>query len=224
MPSARKATPPSSFIPHPRPAAPDCSASITPIPAPLTRTAGTFNPTNLFLTRIDSTVDFNWTNGTSPDLSNGTYTVRWTGQVQPQFSETYIFDVASDDGCRLWVNDQLLIDKWQSQGLTDLDELHRLASRHALRPHAWIISKPAARPRRILYWYSPSQSEEIIPNGSLVSDQQFLASAVPMRPRSMTSALSAVAFLGQPFSFHGHGREHAARLYRRRFAAGTGVQ
>ena len=77
-----------------------------------------FNPTNLFLTRVDPVIDFVWTNGTSPDLSNGTYTVRWTGQVQPQFSEPYVFAVTSDDGCRLWVNDQLLIDKWQSQGLT----------------------------------------------------------------------------------------------------------
>ena len=52
-----------------------------------------FNPTNLFLTRVDPVIDFIWTNGTSPNLSNGLYTVRWTGQVQPQFSETYIFDV-----------------------------------------------------------------------------------------------------------------------------------
>jgi hypothetical protein len=74
-----------------------------------------FNPTNLFLTRIDPTVDFFWSNGMSPNLSNGNYTVRWTGQVQPQLSDTYFFDVASDDGCRLWVNGQLLIDKWQPQ-------------------------------------------------------------------------------------------------------------
>jgi hypothetical protein len=30
-----------------------------------------FNPTNLFLTRIDPVIDFIWTNGTSPNLSNG---------------------------------------------------------------------------------------------------------------------------------------------------------
>src|SRR5208282_1055502 len=58
-----------------------------------------FNPTNLLLTRIDPVVDFLWSNGMSPNLSNGNYTVRWTGQVQPQTSDTYIFDVNSDDGC-----------------------------------------------------------------------------------------------------------------------------
>ena len=51
-----------------------------------------FNPTNLFQTRVDPGIDFIWTNGTSPDLSNGLYTVRWVGQVQPQYSELYTFD------------------------------------------------------------------------------------------------------------------------------------
>ena len=49
-------------------------------------------------------------------LSNGFYTVRWTGQVRPQYSETYVFETRTDDGVKLWVNDQLLIDKWQVQG------------------------------------------------------------------------------------------------------------
>jgi hypothetical protein len=50
-----------------------------------------------------------------------------------------------------------------------------------------------------LYWYSPSQPEEIIPTPCLYPTnslaQQFQRAAV------VTSALSAVAFLGQPFSF-----------------------
>jgi len=63
-----------------------------------------FNHTNLFLTRLDPTVDFVW-GGTNPapNLSNGLYSVRWVGQIQPEYSETYRFDVRSDDGCKLWV-------------------------------------------------------------------------------------------------------------------------
>ena len=117
-------------------------------------------------------IDFNWTNGTSPDLSNGLYTVRWTGQVQPQFSETYFFDVKSDDGCRLWVNDQLLIDKWQSQGLTDWTNAIALqaGTRYDIKLE-YLQAGGAAQAH--LYWYSPSQSEEIIPNTCFVSDEQF---------------------------------------------------
>ena len=45
-------------------------------------------------------------------MSADTFSVRWTGQVQPQFGETYTFHVTADDGVRLWVRGQLLIDRW----------------------------------------------------------------------------------------------------------------
>jgi len=158
-----------------------------------------FNPTNLFLTRIDPVIDFNWTNGTSPDLSNGLYTVRWTGQVQPQFSETYVFDVNSDDGCRLWVNDQLLIDKWQSQGATDWTNAITLqAGTHYDFKLEYLQAGGAAQAH--LYWYSPSQSEEVIPNTCLYPTNRF-GSGSSNASAVVTSPLSAVAFLGQPFSF-----------------------
>lgn len=36
-----------------------------------------------------------------------TFSARWTGQMQPQFSEEYTISVWADDGCKLWVNGQL---------------------------------------------------------------------------------------------------------------------
>ncbi len=158
-----------------------------------------FNPTNLFLTRVDPVIDFTWTNGTSPDLSNGTYTVRWTGQVQPQFSETYTFAVASDDGCRLWVNDQLLIDKWQAQGNTTWTNAIALqAGVHYDLRLDYLQAGGGAQAH--LYWYSPSQPKEVIPNSDLYPTNSF-GTTSSNAPAVITSPLSAVAFLGQPFSF-----------------------
>jgi PKD repeat protein/glucose/arabinose dehydrogenase len=76
--------------------------------------------TNLALSRFDASVDFNWGGG-SPDPAIGpdTFSVRWTGQVQPDFSEPYTFYTQTDDGVRLWVNNQLVIDKWIDQGATE---------------------------------------------------------------------------------------------------------
>jgi hypothetical protein len=158
-----------------------------------------FNPTNLFLTRIDPVIDFIWGTNTTPNLSNGLYTVRWTGQVQPQFSETYIFDVKSDDGCELWVNDQLLISKWQSQGATDWTNSITLqaGARYDIRLD-YLQAGGSAQAH--LSWYSPSQSEEVIPNTCLYPSNNA-ASASSNAPSIITSVLSAVAFLGQPFSF-----------------------
>jgi hypothetical protein len=160
--------------------------------------AANFNPTNLFLTRVDPVIDFNWTNGTVPDLSNGLYTVRWTGQVQPQFSEIYFFDVKSDDGCRLWVNDQLLIDKWRLQSLTDQTNSIALqaGSRYDIRLE-YLQTNGAAQAH--LYWFSASQPEQIIPNTCLYPTNRFVGGS--NAPAVITSSLSAVAFLGQPFSF-----------------------
>jgi hypothetical protein len=78
------------------------------------------NFTQRKLTRTDATVNFDWGTG-SPNAAIGadTFSVRWTGQVQPQFSQTYTFYTRTDDGVRLWVNGQLLVDKWIDQGPTE---------------------------------------------------------------------------------------------------------
>jgi len=159
-----------------------------------------FNATNLFLTRIDPVVDFNWTNGTVPNLSSGIYSVRWTGQVQPQFSEIYYFDVQSQDGCRLWVNDQLLIDEWKTQGLTDWTNgiLLQAGTRYDIKLEYLKHSAPA---QAHLWWYSADVSRQIIASTSLYPTNSFV-NGVSNAPAVVTSALSAVAFLGQPFSFN----------------------
>lgn len=46
-------------------------------------------------------------------LSND-WSARWTGDVQAPESGTYTFTTNSDDGVRLWVNNQLLIDDWKN--------------------------------------------------------------------------------------------------------------
>jgi YD repeat-containing protein len=72
------------------------------------------------LTRTDATVNFDWANG-APDPSVGAdeFSVRWTGMVVPRYSETYTFYTTSDDGVRLWVDGNLVVDKWIDQGATE---------------------------------------------------------------------------------------------------------
>jgi hypothetical protein len=47
-----------------------------------------------------------------------TFSVRWTGQIEAEFNETYTFRTTSDDGVRLWVDGQLIIDQWNDQAPT----------------------------------------------------------------------------------------------------------
>ncbi|MEM7657499.1 MAG: PA14 domain-containing protein [Bacteroidota bacterium] len=75
--------------------------------------------TNIQFTRTDPEVDFYWGNGSpDPSMEYGTYSVAWEGQIESPVSETITFLATSDDGVRLWVNNQLIIDNWQDQSKT----------------------------------------------------------------------------------------------------------
>ncbi|MFD1546395.1 PA14 domain-containing protein [Nonomuraea guangzhouensis] len=39
-------------------------------------------------------------------------TVRWTGKIRPEYSETYTFSIIGDNGFRLWVDGKAVIDHW----------------------------------------------------------------------------------------------------------------
>jgi len=76
--------------------------------------------TNLKGTRVDPTVNFNWGSGSpDPSINAESFSVRWTGQVRADASETYTFYTTSNDGVRLWVNNQLVIDNWTSHAATE---------------------------------------------------------------------------------------------------------
>ena len=72
------------------------------------------------LTRVDATVDFDWGTGSpGAGVPVDGFAVRWSGTVIPTASETYTFFTTGDDGVRLWVNGQLLVDKWKDQGAVE---------------------------------------------------------------------------------------------------------
>jgi hypothetical protein len=74
------------------------------------------------LTRVDPVVNFNWGTGSpDPAIDSDHFGVRWSGQVQAKYSQAYTFTVKADDGVRLWVNGQLLIDQWNPLPLLNGD-------------------------------------------------------------------------------------------------------
>jgi hypothetical protein len=125
------------------------------------------NLTQRKLTRTDATVNFDWAAG-SPSASIGvdTFSVRWTGQVQPQFSETYAFYTRTDDGVRLWVNGQLLIDKWIDQGPTEWSGSIALTggTKYNIQMDYYENGGGAVAQ---LSWSSPSTPKAIIPQSRL---------------------------------------------------------
>lgn len=67
------------------------------------------------LRRVDANIDFNWVrNGPGSPIKEDEFTAIWTGFIAPEFSEEYQFEVQADDGIRVWVNDQLIINNWKN--------------------------------------------------------------------------------------------------------------
>jgi GH43 family beta-xylosidase len=68
--------------------------------------------TGLAAERVESP-NFAWgVAAPAPGMDADSFSVRWFGRVEAQFSETYAFRTVSDDGVRLWVDGKLLIDGW----------------------------------------------------------------------------------------------------------------
>ena len=152
-----------------------------------------FNPANLKLTRVENTnIDFTWGTTSTPIPNSGYYCVRWTGQIMPQYSETYYFVANTDDGVKLWVNDQLIIDSWISKSASDITGTIALQGgvRYNIKMEYFQLSGSAAAH---LSWYSASQSKLAVPMARLF--------ATTNAPTAVTSPLTAVGFLGQPFSY-----------------------
>lgn len=155
--------------------------------------AANFSGTNV--TRLDAKVDFQWnTNSPVPGIANTTYSIRWTGQVQPQYTEPYVFIIRTDDGSKLWVNNQLILDDWRSKSASDVassEIVLQAGVRYDIKLE-YFQNTGSAEAR--LYWYSPSQPKQIIPTTRLYPD------SVTPAPTTITSPIKLYAFLGQPFS------------------------
>src|SRR5581483_2048619 len=123
--------------------------------------------TNLKVTRTDATVNFDWGTG-SPDPSIGvdTFSVRWTGQVQAQFSETYTFYTDSDDGIRLWVNGVLVINNWTDHAPTEDSGTISLGAgtKYSLKLEYYENGGGAVAK---LLWSSPSTPKQVVPQTQL---------------------------------------------------------
>ena len=119
------------------------------------------------LTRLDPAIDFDWgTEGPGEPIGIDQFSVRWTADLEIAIADTYTFITNTDDGARLWLGDEQIVEQWVDQGPTDASS----------KP---IYLEPGIYPLRMeyyengggavahLFWQSPSMAREIIPVGPL---------------------------------------------------------
>jgi len=81
-----------------------------------------FSGTNfgsLLLTRVDSVVDFDWGRGSpAAQVPSDNFSVRWTGFIMINAAGSYTFWTDSDDGVRLTVGENTIIQNWTDHSAT----------------------------------------------------------------------------------------------------------
>ncbi len=121
------------------------------------------------LVRVDAGVNFAWgTAGPGQPLPGSGYSVRWSGDLEAAFTETYTIYVYADDGVKLWFNGELVVDKWFGQEAGSPRYAVKVAleagQRYPIVMEYFFNNGTAAAE---LSWESPHTPAQIIPAGAL---------------------------------------------------------
>lgn len=98
------------------------------------------------------------------------FSARWTGGLYAPEQGLYQFYFTVDDGVRVWIDDQLVLDKWDLNKPTEFQfEAYMTGGKmHSIRVEyvQFMFNEAVAR----LEWKTPSQPRSLVPMSNLYSD------------------------------------------------------
>jgi hypothetical protein len=115
--------------------------------------------------RVESRVYLDYEHEPFEDFEADTFSVRWTGELRVDTAGEYTLITTRDDGARLWVDDQLVVDAWSNHTVRDdAREITLAAGRHRIRMEFYDDTGVAFAH---LSWAGPGISREVIPGPNL---------------------------------------------------------
>ena len=124
------------------------------------------NLSNLVLSRIDPQIDFTWAEAPDEAVGADNFSVRWTGEVEAAFTETYTFYTNSDAGVRLWVDGKQLVNNWtEHENTENSGNIDLVAGQTYSLVMEYYESTGGAVAE--LRWSSPRTPKQIIPQAAL---------------------------------------------------------
>jgi hypothetical protein len=167
--------------------------------------------TGTTVTGVDPVVDFSWGGG-SPSAAIGvdTFSARWTGQVEAPVTGTYTFYTQSDDGVRLWVNGQQLVNNWTNHASTENSGTIALTAgqRYDIRMEFYENGGSAVAR---LSWSAPSIAKAIVPTTRLFAaagPPPPTAIRVNFQPSGSPVPAGYLADTGLVFAARGNGQSY----------------
>ena len=158
------------------------------------------------VTRIDPTINFNWGTGSpDPKIAGNTFSARWTGKVLAQKSETYTFTTHTNNGVRLWVDNELLIEDWNDQPVIDHTATIALKAGQLYDVKMEYYNDTAGAVAE-LRWSTPTTTTAIIPQAQLYPSSALsnayatfsLLHKVALLVNTFKLTIQEVAYLSDP--------------------------
>ena len=67
----------------------------------------------LMYKKIDDNVDFSWNSKSPEKLPADFFSIRWSGKIKVPKTGEFEFYTLSDDGIKVWIDNELIIEKWE---------------------------------------------------------------------------------------------------------------
>eukprot|EP01084_Bolivina_argentea_P055627 101950_1 len=127
-------------------------------------------------TQIDTNISLNWNDGLITETAKNFVSVRWSGYVQPSYAENYTFWITSDDGSRLYIDNELIFDDFLNNAGTFTGS-YTFHTAQLLYPIKIEYRENTGNANITLQWQSASQSQQIIPQSALFSNASHIKSS-----------------------------------------------
>jgi GH43 family beta-xylosidase len=134
------------------------------------------------MVRIDPGLELDWDHDApTPEVGADRFSVRWSGWLTPPRDGLYTIITESDDGVRVWVDDELVIDAWTPQWVTRNAVQVELAGGVAVPLRVDYFEIDLAASMR-LAWSADDLAEEVIPTDVLTTIEAPDDAAGPKPP------------------------------------------
>lgn len=126
------------------------------------------------LTRIDPQIDFHWGNSTTRGVNSpaeninvDNFSARWSGVLEVDVTDTYIFRISANNGFRLWLDGRLIIDYWDNPTTSsrESEPIELIGGTTCNIRMEYFEGSDTAVAR--LYWQNSVRPRQIIPQAAL---------------------------------------------------------
>jgi outer membrane protein OmpA-like peptidoglycan-associated protein len=143
-------------------------------------------------TRYEQRIDFSLLGESpAPNVHPEDFSVRWTGQLLAHASGVYTFMVRADDGVRIWLNNQLILDEWHLQQETFYQRKVLLKGEQFYNLKVEYYNHELHAVLQ-LYWLEPPTEAIPNPTKTIIPETSFFRTKPPARPTSAPAASPSV--------------------------------